>query len=117
MRTSAHQHAASHETHSRASTASQSRAGDAAAAHPPRYGIAFADRVPTRISDPDEAHERTADRLAHSFLSAHSNLATNETASAFGRFAGHDLSRVRIHQDARADSQARSLGTGAFTFG
>ena len=117
MRTSAHEHTSSRESHSHASTTSQSRAGDAVAAHPPRYGIAFADRVPTRISDPDEAHERVADRLAHSFLSTHSHLATSETPSAFGRFTGRDLSRVRVHQDARADAQARALGTGAFTFG
>lgn len=116
MRTSAHEPAgATHEARSSASTASHGRprSADAATARPPSYGIAFADR----ISDPDEAHERAADRLAHSFLATHSSLATSDAPSAFGRFAGRDLSRVRIHQDARADAQARALGTGAFTLG
>jgi hypothetical protein len=120
MRTSAHRSsAATHEPSSRASTTSHSRprSNEAATARPPSYGIAFADRTASRISDPDETHERSADRLAHSFLASNSSVSASDTLAAFGRFTGHDLSRIRIHHDDLADAQARALGTGAFTLG
>jgi hypothetical protein len=84
----------------------------AIAIRPPRYGIDFADR---RVSDPDEPHERDADRLAREFLTTHPSTSLQETPGTFGRFVGRDLSDVRIDHDAASDSAARALATSAFT--
>ncbi len=99
------------------SSQASSSGRDAVAVRPPSYGIEFVDRSATRISDPDEPHERDADHLARSFLATHPSSTLGDTPAAFGRFVGSDLSSVRVHQGSRVDASARALGTGAFSIG
>ncbi len=62
---------------------------------------------PAGLSSPGDAHEREADSAARAA----------ESGAAPGSRGGHDLSDVRVHQDAEAASAAARLCADAFTVG
>lgn len=69
-----------------------------------------------KIGAPTDIYEQEADRIADSVMLKTGNENKNLSASAakVGKF---DLSRIRVHTDARAAESARSINAQAYTFG
>ena len=71
-------------------------------------------RVQRQRREPErgDVFEEEADRVAEQVPSG-----AAQPLSWFERTLGHDFSRVRIHDDARAHAMADSQGARAFTYG
>lgn len=72
-----------------------------------------ADRIAARVERPSEAQSETR-RASGRTATAEQTVSAEQAVSAA---RGYDLSRVRVHTDARAAESARSLGAAAYTVG
>lgn len=70
-----------------------------------------------KATSPESGREGFAPAIVHEVLSSAGEPLSNPTRSFFESRLGHDFSRVRIHNDARAAESARAVNARAYTVG